>query len=143
MFRYVCLDDINQEIRDLRLEVFVIEQGIDPEIEIEKDEYNYKHLCLYKDDTLVAYARAKVKGEVLRLGRILVKKEYRGQGLGKAIMKYCEEIAKQNNCAVLELHAQHQAIEFYEKLGYEPIGDYFLEANIKHKKMKKYLTQLP
>ena len=141
MYRFVCLGDINQEIRDLRWEVFVVEQGIDPEIEIEKDEYNYKHLCFYKDGILIAYARAKCQGEVLRVGRVLVKKEYRGQGLGAAIMKYCEEIAKQNNCAALELHAQSQVIGFYEKLGYEAIGDYFLEANIKHKKMKKYLTK--
>ncbi|HEY8423242.1 MAG TPA: GNAT family N-acetyltransferase, partial [Clostridia bacterium] len=68
--------DITEEIKNLRFEVFVNEQKIDPKIELDRDEYNYKHLCLYKDDRLVAYARAKAKDGVLHLGRILVKKEY-------------------------------------------------------------------
>ncbi|HEY8444338.1 MAG TPA: GNAT family N-acetyltransferase [Clostridia bacterium] len=139
MLKYVCLNDITQEIRELRYEVFVKEQNIAPEIEIESDEHNYLHLCIYKDDKLVAYARAKIKGEVLRLGRILVKKEYRGQGLGAAIMSYCEQIAREKGCKTLELNAQYRAIGFYEKVGFIAEGDFFEEAGIKHRKMKKVL----
>jgi len=103
MIKFDCLNDITQEIKDLRFEVFVREQNIAPEIELDSDEYNYLHLCLYKDDVLVAYARARARGEVMRLGRILVKKEHRGQGLGAAIMNYCEEKAREKGCKVLEL----------------------------------------
>lgn len=139
MLKYVCLSDINQEIKDLRTQVFVIEQKIDPKLEIQSDEYNYLHLCLYQDDELVAYARAKAQGNVMFLGRILVKKEYRGQGLGAKIMHYCEKVAQDNNCQALELNAQHQAIGFYQKIGFEQVGEFFWEAGKKHKKMKKFL----
>lgn len=139
MIKFDCLNDITQEIKDLRFEVFVREQNIAPEIELDSDEYNYLHLCLYKDDVLVAYARARARGEVMRLGRILVKKEHRGQGLGAAIMNYCEEIAREKGCKVLELNAQYRAIGFYEKLGFLAEGEFFEEAGIPHKKMKKVL----
>ena len=139
MIKFDCLNDITQEIKDLRFEVFVREQNIAPEIELDSDEYNYLHLCLYKDDVLVAYARARARGEVMRLGRILVKKEHRGQGLGAAIMNYCEEKAREKGCKVLELNAQYRAIGFYEKLGFSAEGEFFEEAGIPHKKMKKVL----
>jgi predicted GNAT family N-acyltransferase len=139
MLKFVCLNDITEEIRNLRFEVFVREQNIAPEIELESDEYNYSHLCLYKDEVLVAYARARSHGEIMHLGRILVKKEYRGQGLGAAIMNYCEQTALDRGCKVLELNAQYRAIGFYEKMGFIAEGDYFTEAGIRHKKMKKVL----
>ena len=137
MFELKFFNDINDEISSLRYEVFVEEQGIDESIEIEHDEYNYLHLCLTTDNQLAAYARAKACSGVFHIGRVLVKREYRGQGLGRKIMEYGEKIGLLNGCNIMELNAQHHAVSFYKKLGYIGQGEYFEEAKIPHLKMIK------
>lgn len=139
MLKYSCLNDINDEISRLRHEVFIDEQGIDENIEIEHDEYNYLHLCLKKDNVLVAYARARALDGIFHVGRVAVKKAYRGQGLGRLIMEYSQKIAIRNGCKTITLNAQSHAVGFYKKLGYTPQGEYFEEAGIPHLKMIKNL----
>lgn len=139
MIKFWCFNDINDEIKNLRYEVFVDEQGIDENIEIEHDEYNYLHLCLIRENVITAYARARAVDGVFHIGRVLVRKAYRGQGLGRLIMEYSEKIGLQNDCKIITLNAQNHAVGFYKKLKYMVQGENFLEADIPHLKMIKNL----
>lgn len=121
---------ITKDIIDLREEVFVKEQCVPVELEIEENEEEYIHCCIYLDNKLIAYARAK-DGHV---GRVCVKKEYRHLGYGRRIMEIAEQ---QLSSKEIHIHAQVQAEKFYLSLGYETYGTPFMEAGIEHKYMKK------
>lgn len=124
------ISSITNDITDLRVEVFVKEQGIPMELEIENNENEYIHCCIYLGNKLIAYARAK-DGHI---GRVCVKKEYRHLGYGRKIVLYAE---KQISSKEIHIHAQVQAERFYLSLGYEPYGNPFMEDGIEHRNMKK------
>ncbi|MDE6656294.1 MAG: GNAT family N-acetyltransferase [Anaeroplasmataceae bacterium] len=128
------LYDINEDIKTLRTEVFNEEQNVPVELVIESDEDKYVHCCIYKDEILIAYARVFLSNPAI-IGRVCVKKNYRGLGYGRKVMELAEEQIKGIN--EIHLHAQLHAKGFYEALGYTPFGDIFLEAGIKHISMKK------
>ncbi|MDE7161949.1 MAG: GNAT family N-acetyltransferase [Anaeroplasmataceae bacterium] len=121
---------LTPDIQSLREEVFVIEQNVPVELEIEQNEDEYIHCCIYKEQTLISYARVS-KGHI---GRVCVKKEYRHQGYGKKIMLLAEQ---QISSKEIQIHAQAQARGFYESVGYHAYGKEFLEAGILHIAMKK------
>lgn len=126
--------DINEDIKSLRTEVFIKEQNVPIELEIEPDEDKYIHCCIYKDNLLIAYARVGVSYPAV-IGRVCIKKIYRGLGYGRKIMQLAENQIPINTDIVL--HAQLHAKEFYASLGYKEVGQPFMEANIKHIEMKK------
>lgn len=135
MESYKILNDINKDIVELRSEVFILEQNVPIELELESNEGDYVHCCLYLDDKLIAYARV-LNSSTPMIGRVCVKKEYRHQGYGKQIMDLAERQIFLKPATIL-IHAQKSAQAFYEKLGYIPYGEYFTEANIPHIFMKK------
>ncbi|MDE5546180.1 MAG: GNAT family N-acetyltransferase [Anaeroplasmataceae bacterium] len=128
------LNDINEDIKALRTEVFIEEQNVPVELEIEVNEDRYIHCCIYKDDILIAYARVYLSTPAI-IGRVCVKKNYRGLGYGRKVMQLAEGQLQRIN--EVHLHAQIHAQGFYEALGYTPFGDIFSEAGIKHIAMKK------
>ncbi|MDE6660436.1 MAG: GNAT family N-acetyltransferase [Anaeroplasmataceae bacterium] len=128
------LYDINEDSKALRTEVFIEEQNVPIELEIEADEDKYIHCCIYKENLLVAYARVYLSNPAI-IGRVCVKKSYRGLGFGRKVMELAEEQIPLNR--EITLHAQKHAKEFYKSLGYEKVGQIFTEANIEHIKMNK------
>lgn len=128
------LYDINEDIKSIRTEVFIAEQNVPVELEIESDEDRYIHCCIYKDENLIAYARVKLSNPAI-IGRVCVKKDYRNLGYGRKVMELAEGQIQGIN--EVHLHAQLHAKGFYETLGYTPFGDIFLEAGIEHISMKK------
>ena len=113
--------------------VFVIEQAIDWEIEYDGLDQECILFTAYMDDKAVGAARLYKN----KVGRVATLKEYRNQGIGKAIMDRIEKYAKDNKMPYLKLHAQLHVKDFYEHLGYIPEGDIFQEAEIDHVLMKK------
>ena len=128
------LYDINDDIKKLRTEVFIIEQHVPVELEIEVDEDKYVHCCIYADNLLIAYARVKLSNPAI-IGRVCVKKSYRGLGYGRKVMNLAESQISLNTEIVL--HAQLHAQKFYHSLGYKEVGQIFMEANIGHIQMNK------
>lgn len=128
---------LTADIQKLREEVFVQEQHVPVELEIEAGEDKYIHCCIYKEDELIAYARVSLSHPV-GIGRVCVKKKYRGLGYGRKVMKLAEEQVTEST--EIHLHAQIHAKGFYESLGYTPFGDLFLEAGIEHISMKKTIV---
>jgi len=128
----------------VRLEVFVKEQGVPEEEEL--DAYDSEAVHFVAKDTaskkVIGTARLIQKSpEIGKIGRVAVLPDHRGKGVGTKIMQAIESFARARNFRYLELDAQLQAIPFYERLGYTAMGDIFLDAGIPHRKMKKSLRR--
>ncbi|MBT2684623.1 GNAT family N-acetyltransferase [Bacillus sp. ISL-37] len=131
----------DQELADafeVRKSVFIHEQNVPEEEEIDQFESESVHFVLYDDNRKAAGAgRFRVLDGIGKVERICVLKENRKTGAGVAIMNEIEDYAKSQGISTLKLNAQTHAIPFYSKLGYETVSEEFLDAGIPHKTMKK------
>lgn len=119
----------------VRGNVFIIGQQIDYEIEFDGLDNDCTLFTVYLDDVPVGAAR--LYGN--KVGRVATLDEYRGKGVGKAVMKFIERYAKNQKIDKLVLNAQLYVKDFYSNLGYQEVGDIFQEADIDHIKMIKEL----
>ncbi|KRM84554.1 GNAT family N-acetyltransferase [Liquorilactobacillus vini] len=126
----------------IRQQVFVKEQHVAPELEIENED-QAKYYVGYLDSAPAATARVieQVDGG-WHIQRVATLKKFRRQGLARQILNFIEAKAKKAGIPYLTLGAQDQAQGFYLKLGYSVIGDGFLDAGIKHHRMEKKLYWL-
>jgi len=120
----------------VRREVFVIGQNVAEEIEIDGLDPEQTHFLAEADGSgeAIGTARLAASGKV---GRVAVLENWRGEGVGFAIMKAVIANAEQRGIAELYLHAQTATIPFYERLGFviDPEVDEFFEADIPHRRM--------
>lgn len=127
----------------IRHTVFVKEQGVPRELEIDKLEAFCIHLVYYNDQN-VACAVLRLcpdnKNYQIQIQRFAVLKAYRRQQIGKKLIRFAEQFAKNLGFKVIDLHAQHHAKIFYQKLGYQTYGEAFEDAGIIHIAMRKELT---
>lgn len=120
-------------IAQIRQEVFVKEQGVAPEIEYDEKDEESLHALLFLNGVPSATGRiAYYENEGFRIGRICVKKSLRGMKLGEALVGSLIEAAKKEGADILNVHAQTRVRGFYEKLGFEALGQPFFEADIEH-----------
>jgi len=126
-----------QQILSIREQVFIIEQGVPAELEVDEQEPLSRHLLLFKEKTPIATGRLTPDGHI---GRIAVLKPYRQKGYGTQIIKHLEQLAAENGLSQVALGAQIQAINFYAKLGYLVYSEIFMDAGIEHRMMKKALA---
>lgn len=128
------------EYLSIRKEVFVDEQKVPLEIEIDELDRlsldHVTHIGAFKNDEMIATARLIKDDKNLRVGRVAVLKNHRKTGVGAHILEYAYKQATNNGFDALILGSQVSAIPFYEKSGYEVISDIYLDANIEHKDMK-------
>ena len=130
----------------LRIEVFVKEQKVPMELEFdEKDNSeNTVHVGFFDNNKLIGVARLiDLDKDVIHIGRVVIDKEYRGQGIGRELIIGCENIAQQilKRKIIIELSAQIQAENFYKSLGYNRINDIiYLDAGIEHVDMRKEIN---
>ena len=129
---------IYHDAKDIRLNVFVKEQNIPKSIEIADEELAI-HCVLYDENRkpLGTVRLIPIDKTTMAVQRMAVDKEARGKGVGKQLMTYIEDVAKQYNVSTLILGAQLHAVDFYRSLGYESFGDTYREATIEHQHMKK------
>jgi predicted GNAT family N-acyltransferase len=126
-----------QDAFTIRKVVFVDEQNVPIEEEIDEHENESAHFVLYSKQEPVGAGRFRLVDGVGKVERICVHSTERGKGAGREIMLAIEEYAKNQSIPILKLNAQTQAIPFYEGLGYQIISDEFLDAGIPHRAMKK------
>jgi ElaA protein len=139
VFKYQDLSpDRLYEILKLRSEVFVVEQKCAYQDLDNKDE-KALHLVGEENNKIIAYTRIFRKGDFFKnssIGRVLVKKEYRKKNYGRKIMiSSIEKLKKDAKEEKIELSAQKYLLKFYSELGFEKIGEEYLEDNIPHVKM--------
>ena len=138
MLRFEMFTQLPQDARALRQEVFMQEQGFS--YEFDDTDNTALHLVLYDDDTAVGVCRVFPDSPgAWHIGRVAVKKSYRGQHLGEAIMREAEEAVALRGAEKMVLSAQVQASGFYKKLGYVQVGDEYLDEHCPHLDMEKRL----
>ncbi|GKQ43191.1 acetyltransferase [Companilactobacillus sp. RD055328] len=131
---------IYQDALNIRYKVFVDEQDVPENMEIDEYEDISTYFVGYIDDQPVVTARCfPTDDNGWHVQRVATYKEYRKRGLAKELLEYIEQVAKQEDYDYLILGAQDQAQGFYLKLGYQVIGDQYMDAGIEHHDMKKSL----
>ena len=132
-------DMLPEEAKNIRITVFVDEQGF--KNEIDEIDNSAVHALLFKDGKAVATARMfeKDNGKAFYLGRIAVLKEYRGLNLGSEIVNAMIEKAKMFGAEKCEISAQCRAMGFYQKLGFKELGETYLDEYCPHIHMEKDL----
>jgi predicted GNAT family N-acyltransferase len=118
--------------------VFIDEQQVPEEEEIDQYEKECIHVVMYDNDQQpIAAGRLRNVDGIGKMERICVLSSHRKLGLGKHIMDYLEGLAIENGYNKLKLNSQTHAEGFYDKLGYQTISDVFLDAGIPHVTMVK------
>lgn len=134
-----------------RSQVFVVEQQC-PYQDMDELDFDCLHLVAHENDALVGYCRIippKVntlytQDDIAKaaIGRVLVLPEYRGKAIAQQIMntaiKHCR---KKYGKKPIVIAAQTYLIDFYTSLGFEPVGERFLEDNIEHILMVLHLKK--
>ena len=125
---------------DIRRRVFQDEQGVPPELEFDGDDDRAVHVVASAGGTVIGTGRLVVHVEYAKIGRMAVLREWRGSGAGRAILRALMAEAAALGNARIALHAQVQAIGFYERNGFRVVGDEFDEAGIPHRRMECALS---
>jgi predicted GNAT family N-acyltransferase len=124
----------------VRTTVFVEEQGVSEAEEMDgKDEDAVQFLARDGDDPIGTARLRFPEPSVGKVERVAVRKPYRDAGVGSAVMRTVEDIARDHDVSELTLHAQTHVEAFYQQLGYETVSDEFEEAGIPHVEMRKQL----
>ncbi|WIO75506.1 GNAT family N-acetyltransferase [Porticoccaceae bacterium LTM1] len=123
----------SEQLKRIRFTVFVDEQQVPSEIEIDEHDADSHHWLAYSPEgEAIGTARLESNGKV---GRMAVMKSHRGKGIGAALMRRIILDASAMGMTNLHLHAQCHARDFYQQFGFEPHGDIFDEAGIDHIEM--------
>ena len=109
-----------------------------------------EQLVAEANDTLIgAYADGKIIGsviltrqsaEVAQMRQVAVEEIRQGQGIGRIMLEFAEIAAKERGLSEITLHARETAFIFYERLGYNPVGESFEEVGLPHREMRKSLV---
>jgi predicted GNAT family N-acyltransferase len=119
----------------IREKVFIEEQKVTSQLEWDGMDENAMHFLVFKDEEAIGCARAVVIKNYMQLGRMAVLKEYRGQGIGSALLEKAIVTAKLNQISSIHISAQCYAIDFYLKFGFKVMSDIYLDAEIPHRDM--------
>ena len=124
----------------IREQVFVNEQGVTREEEIDGQDAQVMHFLAMAGNVAVGTARMrKVDQDTCKIERVAVLSSLRGMGVGTALMHALESTARREGCKKALLHSQTRVLGFYRGLGYLEFGEVFMDARIEHIAMEKTL----
>ena len=127
----------------VRQEVFIHEQGVPAELELDEYDPLAAHALAYLDGRCIGTGRMVNLGSgKAQIGRMAVLAQFRGAGTGTQILEQLIGMAKSQGTQTITLHSQVIAIPFYEKLGFEVQGPIYDEAGIPHRNMILLLPNL-
>ena len=125
--------DLRTRALPLRLSVFVQEQGVPIELEQDEQDELATHAIVQSALEVLATGRVVIVHPGLaKIGRLAVVKPKRGQGLGRVVLQALIEQAHRLGAKSVKLHAQCDAVRFYESAGFVSQGQPFDEAGIQH-----------
>ena len=120
----------------LRRVVFIEEQGVSPQDEMDGRDGAARHLLARLDGAPIGTARLLTEGAVGKIGRVCVRAEARGKGVGVALIRAAVEIFRSEpGVQKVKLGAQTHAMGFYAALGFEAVGEVYQDAGIPHRDM--------
>jgi predicted GNAT family N-acyltransferase len=133
----------------IRIHVFVEEQAIPIEEELDADDEISTHFLIYFDEFPVGTARL-VLGKcpdsdikTCHLGRLAILREYRGRGLGIPLVQAVHQLGQSLGYEASKIHGQSYAVPFYEKVGYktDENAEPFMECGIEHQMMTCFFAK--
>jgi predicted GNAT family N-acyltransferase len=120
----------------VRQEVFIQEQGVPAELELDEYDPLAAHALAYIDGRCIGTGRLVDLGSgQAQIGRMAILANFRGAGVGKQVLEKLVQLASSKQAELIVLHSQVAAIPFYEKLGFEAKGPIYDEAGIPHRNM--------
>ncbi|MGV0963085.1 MAG: GNAT family N-acetyltransferase [Polynucleobacter sp.] len=132
--------DGKEEAYPIRKRVFIDEQGVPEEMELDEYDPLAQHALAYVNSECIGTARlVTLPGNLGRIGRMAVLPMHRRRGIGGGLLRALLELSKSQGITPLELHAQLSAIPFYEQFGFIAQGDIYDEAGIAHRDMILYI----
>jgi predicted GNAT family N-acyltransferase len=135
--RIADFDADQAAIRHIRFTVFVDEQHVPEDLEMDDRDPHCTHVLAFgDDDAAIGTGRIDRDGKI---GRVAVVAAHRRRGVGAALMEQLHEIARRRELENVWCHAQISALPFYSRLGYRAAGEHFLEAGIEHVRMDRSL----
>src|SRR4051812_45346706 len=121
------------EAQRIRLTVFVDEQRVPPELEMDEHDATSLHALAFSDGKAVGTGRLLLDGHI---GRMAVLKEWRGRGVGQALLRALIDAARRRGDREVALHSQVHALGFYGAEGFKAEGSVYDEAGIPHQVMR-------
>lgn len=107
--------------------------------ELDSEKQNL-HIAAYEDDRMLGCCMlVQEDPQTVRLRQMAVMNDLQGKGIGKALMQFAENLARDRGYKRITMHARKNALGFYEKMGYKKIGKEFEEITIPHYVMEKEL----
>lgn len=132
----VKTDEQYNQVINIRKDVFIQEQGVDHNIEIDSYEKSSIYFLGTVDNIPIVTGRLRLTQLGIKFERIATVMDYRKKGYGTQLMSYMQNYClKRFPNKPLYMYAQVSAVEFYQKLNWKIIGDKFVEAGIEHRKM--------
>lgn len=129
-----------QQAHAIRRRVFVEEQNVPKELEMDADDERAFHALAFLDGVAIGCGRMlEHEGGEVKIGRMAVLREFRKTGVGAHILRFLIERARERGLRRAILHAQLTAEGFYLKEGFRPVGGVFDEGGIAHRKMERDL----
>ena len=124
------------DAKPIRFEVFVDEQRVPAEIELDEHDASCVHAVAYSAGKAIGTGRLLPDGHI---GRMAVLKSQRGKGIGKALLRTLVDAARRRGDREVLLSAQVHAVGFYRAEGFQPEGPVYEEAGIPHQAMRRPL----
>jgi len=112
--------------------------GFTPE-DLEKEKDNMLIGAFDDERMLGCCMLVEEQPDIVRLRQMAVLNDLQGKGIGRALMNFAENLARDRGYKIIRMHARDNAVGFYEKVGYKVKGDKFIEITIPHYVMEKDL----
>jgi predicted GNAT family N-acyltransferase len=125
---------------EVRRQVFIEEQGVPPDIELDEQDEKALHMVVKDGERVIGTARISflAPGQA-KIERMAILTPLRRQGIGRQILSFLSEELRNREVKQVVLHAQFPVIPFYQSCGFREMGSPFFEAGIKHIKMQRQL----
>jgi ribosomal protein S18 acetylase RimI-like enzyme len=129
-----------EETVALRGDILHLPLGIIPTAEQFGAEWSDYHIACYRDGQLVGcLILTPLPDGELKMRQVAVAEQLQGMGIGRAMVDFSEQFAREHGFTEITMHSRETAVPFYEHLGYDRIGERFEEVSIPHWKMRKEL----
>jgi len=132
--------DAEPALRAIRTRVFIQEQNVPEELEWDGEDAQALHvLAREPSGQAIGTARLLLHDALAHIGRMAVLAEWRGQGVGRALLQALLAAAQARGANQVFLNAQTTAVPFYARAGFALEGEEFLDAGIPHLRMTRSL----
>ena len=124
-----------KQVFDIRKKVFIEEQKVPAEIEMDEFDETAEHFIAYLDKEPIGCGRIRYNNDFAKLERIAIIKNHRKKGYGTQLTNYLIQYCKEKKIRKIVIHSQRYVLDFYRRFGFKTVGEPFDEAGIKHVKM--------